>query len=344
MARIYRRPDQPGGTYYIDFNRAGKRIRKSLETTVLKIAKQRRDAILAEKVSLKWGAATVDIEPDEFWKRYTEWAGVHNAAATTETYGYHWRVFVDYVKPRVLGSVSPQDVERFIRYRKQQGRAPMTINDSLTCLKGLYNRAVEMGVYSGENPFSKVKRLRIEKTPPKYLTQEQIAAVMKAARGHSEPIHLFCALGIYAGLRTKEIGFARWEWIDFEQGTVTVQGDDEGAFTTKGKRHRTVPLHEMLRAILELVREPQGYIINPIKVENGAWRVRYEPRKAFATVCKEAGVPWATPHTLRHTFASQLVMSGVSLYKVQRWLGHSDPKTAMIYAHLAPTDSDIYRF
>ncbi|MEW6238588.1 MAG: tyrosine-type recombinase/integrase [Candidatus Omnitrophota bacterium] len=48
-----------------------------------------------------------------------------------------------------------------------------------------------------------------------------------------------------------------------------------------------------------------------------------------------------TPHVLRHTFASQLAIAGVSLYKVQTWLGHRDAATTQIYAHLQATDSDI---
>ena len=58
---------------------------------------------------------------------------------------------------------------------------------------------------------------------------------------------------------------------------------------------------------------------------------------------KEAGIENCNLHSLRHTFASQLVMAGVSIYKVSRWLGHSDVKTTMIYAHLAPQDADINR-
>lgn len=43
-------------------------------------------------------------------------------------------------------------------------------------------------------------------------------------------------------------------------------------------------------------------------------------------------------HSLRHTFASWLVQTGVSIYEVQKLLGHSDIKVTQIYAHLAPNE------
>ena len=52
------------------------------------------------------------------------------------------------------------------------------------------------------------------------------------------------------------------------------------------------------------------------------------------------GLPWATCHTFRHTFASHLVMAGVPLFTVQRLLGHSHIETTMIYAHLAPEHNE----
>ena len=46
-------------------------------------------------------------------------------------------------------------------------------------------------------------------------------------------------------------------------------------------------------------------------------------------------------HALRHTFASHLVMKGVSIYEVSQWLGHKSVNTTMIYAHLAPQHDEI---
>jgi hypothetical protein len=55
-------------------------------------------------------------------------------------------------------------------------------------------------------------------------------------------------------------------------------------------------------------------------------------------------IPATFVGTLRHTFASQLAMAGVSLYKISKWLGHSDVKTSQIYARLQTQDEDINRF
>jgi site-specific recombinase XerD len=57
-------------------------------------------------------------------------------------------------------------------------------------------------------------------------------------------------------------------------------------------------------------------------------------KRAFNNACKKAGLENVTPHTLRHTFASHLVMAGIDLSTVQRLLGHRDIATTMIYAHL----------
>ena len=81
----------------------------------------------------------------------------------------------------------------------------------------------------------------------------------------------------------------------------------------------------------------------PEKENDAKYRYRYDFKKAFCSVCREADVPWVTPHVLRHTFASQLAMAGVSLYKISKWLGHSDFETTQIYAHLQASDDDIDR-
>lgn len=57
-------------------------------------------------------------------------------------------------------------------------------------------------------------------------------------------------------------------------------------------------------------------------------------KKALKNACKKAGLKGVTPHTMRHTFASHLIMSGVDMRSVQRLLGHKNINTTMVYSHL----------
>ena len=59
-------------------------------------------------------------------------------------------------------------------------------------------------------------------------------------------------------------------------------------------------------------------------------------KRSFATALRKAGIEDFRFHDLRHTFASQLVMSGVNLKTVQQLLGHKDIKMTMRYSHLSP--------
>ena len=66
-------------------------------------------------------------------------------------------------------------------------------------------------------------------------------------------------------------------------------------------------------------------------------------KKRFKAITEDAEIE-CTIHELRHTFASQLAIAGVSIYKISKWLGHASIKTTEIYAHLTPNDDDIGRF
>lgn len=64
-------------------------------------------------------------------------------------------------------------------------------------------------------------------------------------------------------------------------------------------------------------------------------------RKRLMSITKRCGLPDVTKlHTLRHTFASHLVMKGVDLPTVSKLMGHADIETTMIYAHLADKHVD----
>jgi hypothetical protein len=134
MARLYRRPDEPGGNYYLDYTDAnGRRQRRSLETALLKEAKQRRDDLVSGTIKLKWGRRGQDCTPDDFWAlhatdpaldtgKYIAWARDHKTRATLERERVVWAQFVEALRPKTLGTVLAQDVERFKQYHRTPRR------------------------------------------------------------------------------------------------------------------------------------------------------------------------------------------------------------------------------
>lgn len=158
-------------------------------------------------------------------------------------------------------------------------------------------------------------------------------------------MHLLCALGVYTGMRKNELANARWSWIDFKgRGRILIQ--NEGRFQTKSGKPRKISMSSRLRAILERYDEDgDRYILAPDNSpKKSTTQYRTDFTWAFDTVKEAAGVDWITPHKLRHTFASQHAIAGVSLYKIGTWLGHADMKATQIYAHLSPDDDDIDSF
>jgi len=93
-----------------------------------------------------------------------------------------------------------------------------------------------------------------------------------------------------------------------------------------------LPMNEFLKNTLIGIRKNPN---SPFVFTNRSGEPFKDIRTQFSTVLRRAGVKRIRFHDLRHTFASQLVMSGVDLNTVRELLGHADLKTTLIYAHLS---------
>jgi len=146
--------------------------------------------------------------------------------------------------------------------------------------------------------------------------------------------------GFDAGLRTEEIVEARPQWFDLKRGLLHLQ--HTATWIPKDNDARTIPLTKRFAAFLEDYGLPAPYMIKP-KVEKAAWRYRYDFRRPFKDYVASMGFPNLTRHDMRRTFASLRVSSGVSIYKVARWLGDGVTVVERHYGHLIPLDADIER-
>jgi integrase len=340
MASLIKR----GGTYYVAWReRDGRQRRKSLETSS-QIEARKRLQVWTQKLGQEiWQTEKKNPTVEEFARAYGRWAEHHHKRKTRETELQRWQVFIDWHKPKRLGDVTRQDIQRFKLHLLESGMSKVTVNNYLRDIQALFGHAIKtFELYSGGNPVKGVERLKEEESPPPYLTLEQIDKLVEAARAHSREMHWFCMLGIYAGLRYAEIGNCRWEWLDWERKLLHIPSDE--TFSLKSHRGRSIPLNNKLIKVLKTGAQEAGYLFESGKPTEGKSHYRYDPRKAFNAVRDAAGLDWVTPHTLRHTFGTQLGRANVSPLLIKEWMGHQDIKVTMRYAHVQGYSPDINRF
>jgi len=338
MSHLYKR--KGSDSWYVKYYENGRPRYRSLKTASKKRAQaiQREIDRRLDTGILPLPEKSEDALASVFWRRYMEWARDHKRRSTLETEEVFWNQFIKHQRVRYLSEITKEKIEKYKRARRKSGASPHTVNNALKTLQAIINHARKLGLYDGENAFTDVERYNVLRPVPKFLTPEQISTVMRAAAEDGRDARIFFALGIFAGLRKSEIDHARWEWFDFEQKIITVQSGR--GFMPKDKDARTIPLSDDLAMILEQCRQDSGYLIRPDKVP-GNNRYRYEARKMLNRVATAAGLPWLTPHMLRHTFGSTLAGAGVSIYKIQKWMGHSSVATTQVYAHLQDYDAEI---
>lgn len=222
---------------------------------------------------------------------------------------------------RTLQEISPLLIEQFKAERLMEV-APATVNKGLACLKALFNKAIDWGLFDGLNPASKVKFLKVDNKRTRYLEKDEIARLIESCGLHLRPI---VVIAINTGMRKSEIFGLRWEDINFNEQMIQL-------LKTKNNKIRNIPMNTVVLGTLKALKETSKspYVFPSHK----RGPITYA-KTAFASALKRAGIENFRFHDLRHTFASQLVMAGVDLNTVRELLGHSDLTMTLRYAHLS---------
>ena len=226
----------------------------------------------------------------------------------------------------------------YLRDEKRHARSSITI--ALCGIKFFYERTLQ-------RQWKVFEYLRPPKqhSLPVVLTREEGASVLAAVR---IDVYRLCLTTIYAcGLRLTEGASLQPADIDSARLQLYVRG--------KGNKDRYVPLPAallpQLRAHWLTHRSPAWVFPAPTRhgtahaVTHGGPHVnRSSLQSAFRRALRKAGIhKRAHVHSLRHSYATHLLQSGVNLRLIQAYLGHGSPSTTAIYTHLTRDICDAAR-
>ena len=230
--------------------------------------------------------------------------------------------------------ITAQMVDSYKVMRMKQKAAPKTIVLELSNLSHMLKMAIRWR-YIERNVAELVEKPKVVRNSPRFLSQYEIQRMIQGA--HGSHIYPLIVTALHTGMRKSELLNLKWSDVDFDQGTITVQSKKD--WHTKNYKSRVLQLTPvLLDALLEQLREyrMQEIVCDYVFTWKGE-RIKQDIRRSFRTALRSAGLVGSnvTLHTLRHTFASQLVMAGVPLREVQALMGHANYETTLRYAHLA---------
>jgi integrase len=321
MAALYQR--KGGGIWYVDFFYHGKRYRKSTKTSDGKLAELFQKDIEVKIARDNLGFAELnrkEVSLSEFIEEYLKYSKAEKSKGTYLLDKRALEEFRDFIGNIHLSKVTHKQGEDYKLFRIEKVK-PVSVNIFLRQIKAAFETAVRWE-YLKENPLKKVKQYKVKNDDlPKFLTKSEVNALLeKIPAGHFRLFILFC---LYTGCRRGEALNLKWEDVDMESGMLKFR-------LTKTGKSRVIPLNNVLmNAFRNLSRN--GDRVFP-------FHANFVTHK-FKKYLRVSGIPSHESlhlHSLRHTFASHMIMAGVDLMTVSKLLGHSTIRTTELYAHLVP--------
>ena len=239
---------------------------------------------------------------------------LHYSPRTEEAYVGWIKRFIWFHGKRHPKDMAEPEVEAFLsNLATQRGVSASTQNQALCSLLFLYKRVlgVELGWVDG------VTRAKRPERVPVVLTREEVALVLQQMQGRE---WLMASLMYGTGLRLMECVQLRIQDIDFGYRQITVHKYPRAPFEIKWW---------YVFASVGRSRDPITGRIKRHHIDHTGLQ------KAMRTAVLRAGLSKrATPHTLRHCFATHLLEAGYDIRTVQELMGHRDVTTTQIYTHV----------
>jgi site-specific recombinase XerD len=226
--------------------------------------------------------------------------------------------------------------DKVLKDLKRSGSSGSTVNRYRSVASSIFSFGMRAGLVQ-INPLARVLRFQENPSRVRYLLEAEEIKLRAAIRRECSDREPELDLALYTGMRRGEQFTLKWIDVDLSLGRLTVYGKSGRRYIYANKSAVEALDKLLRRRDLELARsgaEGSAYVCD--ETLNDTQR---DWRRWFETCLRSAGIKNFHWHDLRHTFASRLVMAGVTLSDVQELLGHKSILMTMKYAHLAPGHS-----
>ena len=320
---MYLSKNKKSGIWYIYYKKEnGKKTRLSTKSTI----KSEAYKVLTNfKKEVKLRESRTDISLDEVAQKYFKVVSITHTESSYLMTQKMINYFLDYAgKETLVSKVDKSIAEGFIlgTYEHAKWHAALQLRH----LKAFFNRAIGWG-YVEKNPFKGIK-LSIPENHPAFINVAELNSIVSKETDFTlKQIYKFA---FYTGCRLSEI--LNLEWDDVNLASKEIRVRNKNGYTTKSKRERVIPMSNIVyELLLDLQNETTGYIFNR---NGGGWKGMFVSKR-FKKAVREAKLNDEIHfHSLRHSFCSNLIGKGASIYVIKSLAGHQSIVTTQRYSHL----------
>lgn len=274
------------------------------------------------------------ITVGEFWETEYLPAQSHKSDGSIVAEKNLWK---KWIAPKIatlpLRLLNPSNLEPIKACMISEQKAEATIKYAMAVISQVWTHAERMGLVNSPSPTKQVVLPKKDNKRQRYLSKDEADQLLSVLKSRSPVTHDMSILALDCGLRFGEIAALTWGDCDLTHRQLFIRDP-------KARANRFAFMTERVYQVLSSLpkRSPSELIFpdsNGKKMERISNSFRKTADELFNQNVSDLRLRVCF-HTLRHTFASRLVNSGVSLYEVKELMGHSDFSMTQRYSHLSP--------
>ncbi|WP_456432687.1 site-specific tyrosine recombinase XerD [Thermosulfuriphilus sp.] len=280
------------------------------------------------------------MKDDNILEAFRQHLALEKGLADNTIWAYYSDIqqFLEFLKDKEkeIRKAETVDLLAFLAWLRTHGASARTLARKTSSLRTFFGYLRDEGLVS-EDPSELLENPRLPRNLPQTLTLKETKALLEAP-DTKDPFGLrdkaVLELLYATGLRISEAARLRLSSVNMEVGYLRLFG--------KGERERVVPLGEIARGWLKrylMEARPlflRGRVSDYVFLGRGGRPLsRQRLWQIVKRYARQVGIEKKlSPHVLRHSFASHLLLGGADLRAVQMMLGHASLTTTQIYTHL----------